>query len=159
MKRGYILNVYDALNFDIGFFDDTGIEDVAHQTFEFSSGTGTTATNGKSYRCHLKDVRFKPVAKCHPDYGHAKRILIQWTDYTNGYIDCQIYNVDTYGRLIVELFDPFTEESLKEYITRQFSTIICHYQHSTGSIRLLDYDAERRIARPISFQLPPKKIQ
>lgn len=164
MLLGNILNIYDSLNFDVGFESDIALDTVNHEPYEYKTAvsvpdiiendTNLPIVAGKSYRCHLKDLRFRANAKCHHDYAISKKILIQWSDYSDGHVLCKIHNIDTYNRLIVEIFDPFTMESYKTYLINNFQTIFCIYQYNTPTVKLNEMHAERMIPRPKSFQLP-----
>ena len=160
MQRGYILNIYDPLNFDIGFEEEIDMQTGSHDVYQYThlaaieSPEESSVKTAKSYRCHLKDLRFKANAKCHHDFGIAKKVLIQWSDYSDGHVNCKIHNIDTYNRLIVEIFDPFTLESYKTYLVQNFQTIFCIYQYSTPTVRLNEMRPDRLIPRPKSFQLP-----
>lgn len=158
MQRGYILNIFDSLNFDIGFIDDIGIEGATSVEFQYSIsnelGVDTDILTGKSYRCHIKDLRFRPNARFHHDFRISKNILIQWSDYSDGNVMCKIHNVDTYNRLIVEVFDPFTLENYKTYLVNNFPTIFSMYQYASSTVKLSELKIGRNIPRPLSFQLP-----
>ena len=198
MQTGYVLNIYDSLNYDIGFECDIEGDSVIHEKYvycqtdnvldpclqnnlpfddisklnlsvheysdddyvspqsePFSVQPSSKLSVGNSYRCHLKDLRFRNNAKLHPDYGNSKKILIQWSDYSNGFVLCKIHNIDTYNRLIVELFDPFSRESYKTYLIKNFPTIFCLYQTmSNTTIKLNELPNDRKIPRPKTFQLP-----
>ena len=64
---GNILNIYDSLNFDIGFKEEIGDIDVQPEMYEYTDINSTSeliekqddmeVVNGKSYRCHLRDLR------------------------------------------------------------------------------------------------------
>jgi len=169
MQYGHVLNVYDPLNFDIGLWSPDYVAgkktthyelytycyiDTIQELLDFDE-KGVDFIQGKSYRCHLKDIRFKNNARLHPDYGIAKKMLIQWTDFTNGWVLHKIYNIDIYDRLIVELFDPYTTQSFKDYLLTNFPSIFCSYQyHNTPTVHLSDFSYNREIKRPDSLELP-----
>lgn len=198
MKRGYVLNIYDSLNYDIAFHEDIDepsiicedfmfsetytiqdpcLVDTQHQLITskpidvddendeqqaknvaeynelFTNKKPVSVQKGKSYRCHMKDLRFRTNAKMHHDYNISKKILIQWTDFTNGFVNVEFHKVDVYNRLIVELYDPLTNESFKDYLLKNFPTILCYYQQPTTTIKLSEMNIGRAIPRPMSYQL------
>jgi hypothetical protein len=113
----------------------------------------TNVCEGQSYRCHMKDLRFRTNSKIHHDFNISKKLLIEWTDYTNGYVLVDVFRVDTYNRLIVELYDPFTKESFKTYLMTNFPTIFCYYQQQAVTVKLSEMNISRPIPRPKSFQI------
>ena len=128
MKVGYVLNIYDSLNFDIFIKDiddemsdviserftycatndimDTCLYDTAYCTptqgpidFAFSDdesdysglienikdynttinkhNINNTTNEGQSYRCHMKDLRFRTNSRMHHDFNISKKMLIE----------------------------------------------------------------------------------
>ena len=204
MRLGYILNIYDSLNYDIYIPNIDKMENVISEEFTFcsshdvmdsclyrtdhavtttdpvviesdgsdmdeiktvaaseyniflstrTSSEGDIVCRGKSYRCHMKDLRFRNNSKIHHDYGISKNMLIKWTDFTNGYVFVDVFKVDVYNRLIVELYDPLTRESFKNYLINNFPTIFCYYQQPSTTVKLSELTLNRPIPRPRSFQL------
>jgi hypothetical protein len=161
MIRGYILNIFDSLNLDIGFEDLPELTGIPHdKMYTYTTGEELSVKTGKSYRCHIKDLRFRNNHRVHPDFNISKKVLMQWSDYSDGHVLCKIHNIDTFNRLIVELFDPFTLESYKNYLIQNFKTIFCVYnEYNTPTIRIDESAANRMIPRPKSFQLPDFSYQ
>jgi hypothetical protein len=202
LYTGYMLNIYDSLNYDIfigGYESDSGgvtreeftycqtndiLDPCLYDNEFWTTTTGpieidkdadndetflhnlnvynekmrsrkseATIQNGFSYRCHMKDLRFRHNAKIHHDHAISKRMLIQWTDYMNGTVLVDAHKVDVYNRLIVDIYDPFTKESFKSYLINNFPTILCNYQQTTTTVKLSELSIGRGIPRPKSFGL------
>ena len=205
-KLGYVLNVFDSLNYDIFIIDDNidadndvDKSDIVTKEFTYcvtnnimdpclydtqcclpykkpldiqsddddNTCKQVTELNkklhdfnlnaelkkGKSLRCHTKDIRFRNNARLHHDFYISKKMIIQWIDYTNGFVLMNIFKTDPYNRLIVDLYDPLTHESFKTYLMSNFPTIFCQYQQFSITVKLSEMDKKRSIPRPRSFML------
>lgn len=165
-RSAFVVNIYDPLNFDMAFpeslpvkyesginqaftfYETTDILDpflfterqVAHEYEEYipDDQEPTPIRTGRSYRCHMKDLKFRLNAKYHTDYYNVKRLLIQWTNLHNGWVKYRLFNVDIYKRLIVEILDPETGESFKDYLLTNYGNIFCHCREQPTTIHMSD---------------------
>lgn len=183
----FVVNIFDPLNFDMAFDGDIHpkYEQAISQAYTYFQSDNlldpmltayrshsmvpyyddyqpdfndNAILTGRSYRCHMKDLKFRSNAKFHPDYYLAKRILTQWIDLHNGWVHCKLYNVDIYKRLIVDLFDIETGESFKEYLVEQFPTVFCHSREQSTTVHLSQRSATHVVQRPIIFSSIPSLV-
>lgn len=126
--RGYVINVYDPVNYDIDihFDPDTNnkYKDVFKSYYTCISLDSKDTENRlplqrPAYRCRVKgismerrDINEKTVRNATNDIN--KKIYL-----FNGWVDCYVNDIDYYNRILVELYDPITGESLTDDIFYQ----------------------------------------
>lgn len=133
-QLGYILNIYDAINFDIG------LEEITFRGIlceKYSYKQDHRESSGTSYRCRLKGLEYKPNVKYSPEYKKSKMDVVQMIDRLNGWMVCRWFSVDTYKRLIIQLIDPITEENLANYLMDKFPDTFQRYR-SGGKKRMME---------------------
>jgi len=113
--RGYVVNIHDAINYDIDFDFPPGLisryDDVIKNTYQYRDATGEKV--GTTYRCRLKGI--KVVASQRPPRDGYLAISRQ-IDRQNGWIIATVSDVDIYSRLLVTLYDPITSECLSDQL-------------------------------------------
>jgi hypothetical protein len=136
------LNIYDAINFDIGLEEITFRGILSEKYTYKQEGEENTGT---SYRCRLKGLEYRPNVKYTPEYKRSKMDVVQLIDRLNGWMVCRWFSVDTYKRLIIQLVNPVTEENLAVYLLDKFPDIFQRYR-SGGKKRFLERNS---IERPL----------
>ena len=131
---GYIVNVHDAINFDIDLFltpqQRVQYRHVITNEYQYKEESSTEEVKiGKVYRCRLKGIQVSDHAsrKTKSELYVASQDIIQMTDRSNGWIICVIDSVDVYNRLLVDLLDPVTCESLKDFLFHQYESLFTEY--------------------------------
>jgi hypothetical protein len=138
-QLGYILNIYDAINFDIG------LEDITYRGIlceKYHYRQHEKDCTGISYRCRLKGIEYKPNVKYTADYKKSKLDIVQLIDRLNGWMVCRWFSVDTYKRLIIQLTDPITDENLSSYLLEKFPDTFQRYR-SGGKRRITELDRQQ----------------
>lgn len=113
-QLGFIVNIYDALNYDIDFpyIDKTTrnskmLEPVIHNKYSYkhilNNGTLTAESMGTSYRCRLNGIEIN-------NSTYNRKILKQYTtdvkkiiDRVDGWCECYFRGVDVFNRLLIDV--------------------------------------------------------
>lgn len=131
---GYTVNVHDAINFDIDLFlpsqQRMRFRHVISNEYQYKEELSSEEIKtGKVYRCRLKGIQVsehnsrKSKSRMHA----ATRDVRHATDRSNGWVICVIDSVDVYNRLLVDLLDPKTHESLKECLLSDYDDLFIPY--------------------------------
>lgn len=126
---GYVVNIHDAVNYDIDLFlsDElkTRYSNVITNTYTYQDDSGFNV--GVAYRCRLKGIGLHQTKKRPDDFSFRRKrhnanenriIRLAQIDMTkqidrqNGWVLCNISDVDVYKRLLVTLMDPITKDDL-----------------------------------------------
>ena len=109
--KGFVVRVFDSLNFDIDFILDSETESlydsVTKNTYRYVDYYGKEHIS-RSFRCRLDGVG---VNKDTQDKRFAYRDHVRSSHIVNlfdGWIDCYISDIDVYGRLLID-YAPFKE--------------------------------------------------
>jgi len=124
-QLGYILNIYDSINFDVGL-DEITFQGILNEKYTYKENG--KEYSGISYRCRLKGLEYKPNVKFNPEYKQSKLDVIKLIDRLNGWMICRWFSVDTYKRLIVQLINPITNEMLTNYLLGTYPSIFQKYR-------------------------------
>jgi hypothetical protein len=84
---------------------------------------------GTTYRCRVKGVVVRECKSKHArrSLNRALRETMCWIRRTSGYFNCEVSDVDTYNRLLIELFDPVTGQSLTEHMLKTYPWLFSAY--------------------------------
>lgn len=135
--KGYVVNVHDALNFDIDLelspdveqnyrqvkkdeydYQDLGPEFL--RTADMKMMVTCERHRGTAYRCHVRGVGSRP-----PESGEDKWKINNMSIDIDGLIDradrwvlCRIGDIDVYGRILVDLtiLTPSENIDLRDYL-------------------------------------------
>jgi hypothetical protein len=168
---GYVVNVHDAINFDIDLIFPPDLESTQQYSIAITNiytyqNTNANANNtteeineGSTYRCRLKGVGMqksngRPDGR--PDGRPEKKTeenrlsreahiaMIKQLDRQNGWVLVEISAVDVYRRLLVTLFDPITGDNLSSILFRpEFEKVFIRHQKSSN------WPVGRPVGRPI----------
>jgi hypothetical protein len=85
------------------------------------------------YRCRLRNI--DRVATCSSAIAReALHQLVHRIDGFNGWCIAQVHGMDEFNRVLIDVFDPFTGESLVEWMLDKFPAVIVPYRPKTGQI-------------------------
>lgn len=139
---GYTVNVHDAINFDIDLFitsqQRTRFRHVISNEYQYKEELSSEEIkSGKVYRCCLKGIQVSDHnSRKFKSRMHAATLDVRHaTDRSNGWVICVIDSVDVYNRLLVDLLDPKTHESLKECLLSDYDDIFMPYIPHTSDHR------------------------
>ena len=131
---GYTVNVHDAINFDIDLFltsaQRTRFRHVITNEYQYKEESSTEKIKtGKVYRCRLKGIQVSDhnSKKSKAEMYAATRDVKHATDRSNGWVICAIDSIDVYNRLLVDILDPKTHESLKECLLSDYGDLFTPY--------------------------------
>lgn len=123
---GFIVNSYDGTNYDIDIIFPEGIEElyedkVITNPYEFferaTCECPPVKMNRKTYRCRLKGIKTNNKVKSDPDL--MKKIsndVLNFKNRCNGWVFLNIGDIDVFKRMLVEMFDPISGESLNQVL-------------------------------------------
>ena len=157
MIKGYVVYIHDSVNYDI---DLDLSEEMVAQYWNVISNKYTYYTTpeaalvqrpdaseqtkqvGVAYRC-----RIKGISALYRKYNNKPRLVhvahqevSRRIDRQNGWVLCQVGEVDIYRRLLVDLYDPITKENLNSILLQpKYSTVYRPYQDTT-KIQILRRD-------------------
>jgi len=138
MIIGFVVNVYNPLNFDIdlGTMDDVYIRQLLNR-HKFITSTDYQYTDddsshpvhtGMTFRCRLAGIlKKKPGSYPSIDYIYSLRKLIYHIHKLNGWVYVRIIGVDRYQRLLVELYDVITGVSIMDELLTYPSVYITYH--------------------------------
>lgn len=137
--KGFIVNVHDATNYDIDLdipekignkYGNVISNSYTYKDlgYDFSGGFSLCPElekKGKTYRCRLKGVginhhnSWKNIWKQNQCSVEIKQLI----DRTDGWVTCNLYNVDIYKRLLVDVIinTPSEKINLREFLLKKIS--------------------------------------
>lgn len=148
-QLGYILNIYDAINFDIGL-EDISFRGVLSEKYTYKQDGREFL--GISYRCRLKGLEYKPNVRYSLEYKQSKMDVVKLIDRLNGWMICRWFSVDTYKRLIVQLTNPVTDELLTNYLLDTYPSIFQRYKSGSKKSQFMETDLPPAISSNMSHQ-------
>jgi hypothetical protein len=118
---GYIVNIWDPLNYQISLDLPENLSDkIYHEFYTYKDSLNGPEKIGKVYRCRLKNLRI-----CRQTFRDSQNLIQSVINRVNGWVICKALYVDKYQRLIVELYDPVTFENFSDILSQCKS--ISHY--------------------------------
>ncbi|HSW76486.1 MAG TPA: hypothetical protein VLG50_05550 [Candidatus Saccharimonadales bacterium] len=106
---GFVVNTYDALNYDIDFpFVDIKLLDTVksneyHYKNIMKNGHLSSSLKGKSYRCRLNGIE---INAHHYNRSQIKKYtndVRKLFDRGDGWIECTLKGIDVFKRLLVDI--------------------------------------------------------
>lgn len=141
---GYVVNVHDAINFDIDLsFTSTQRYQYRHvitNEYEYKEKSSEDERkSGKAYRCRLKGIQLISHRSKESDQLMRKAIkdMIQMINRCDGWVVCVIDGADVYNRLLIDVVDPalFPEyyRSYREVLFKRYPNLFTKYipQHKS----------------------------
>ena len=148
---GFIVNIHDPLNFDIDILDIENVEflsNVISNEYSYQDENFHPVKASKAFRCRLNGISYRTKRKL-----ETSRQNKFFNDIRKGknWVKIKIFGVDAYSRLLVEIFDPITEESFNnKLISSDFGDIFHSYifQSSKNGNMGRDFNFLRQKSRP-----------
>lgn len=139
----FVVNVHNALNFDLDLehIPNSLLRGIAHERYTYVTREKDRNdlyrhVDGRAYRCRIQHL--SKVHGCPPDkFRFALRRIMRRIDALNGWVvvhpvlhmPSQRLTLDRFGRVLVDLFDPHTGESLGEWMRDAFPGVIQTYSY------------------------------
>ena len=154
---GYIVNVHDAVNYDIDLLLDDELRkrywNVITNNYVYS-GIDNVEHNSTTYRCRLKGIGInnptvlssspgmkgklkvskKPRTFQSPALREATITMIRQFDRFNGWVICTVSDVDVYRRLLITIIDPVSKRDLRDILFAESPALFCPYELENGSL-------------------------
>lgn len=145
---GFVVNVHDAINFDIDLSFTPSqryhYRHVIQNDYKYKEEASDEAIkSGKAYRCRLKGIQLSSSHKVHGKsvtMSKATTDMEHMIDRSNGWVICVIDSVDVYNRLLIDLIDPalYPEKyaSYSELLFTGYPQLFTKYvpQHHSSSV-------------------------
>lgn len=115
---GYVVNVYNLLNYDIDLIlDDYKYKNVVFN--EYTYQCDDIIYTSKSYRCRLNGILI------HDKNNKKKKHMYTYEinkkiDKVDGWIQCYIAGVDVFNRLLIDIIIPH-DINIKDYLMQDES--------------------------------------
>jgi len=126
---GFVVNAYSALNLDIDImFDDEKSAALYTQSssksYYFEDKDGDTYRS-KAYRCRLVGLSLIPGKK----FPSRKVLdtLQKKIHEQRDWVILKISDIDSYNRILVEIIDPLSKNSINDYIIVKFPEVYRKY--------------------------------
>jgi hypothetical protein len=123
MRVGFVVNVFNALNYDIDIFGISPSPTCLDYTYMDENGI---PLYGKTHRCRLAGILRKKGAIPHDDYVLSMRIIHMFFNRLNGWVLVKMVGEDKFKRILVELIDPISGQTLNQLL-RELSTVYIPY--------------------------------
>lgn len=163
---GYIVNVHDAVNYDIDLLFDDALRkkywNVITNNYVYMEDD-QVARDSITYRCRLKGIGIntpgsfdgkmnsptvkgktraskKPRKFQSPALREATINMIRQFDRFNGWVICTVSDVDVYRRLLITIIDPISKRDLRDILFAESPALFCPYELDTGNSELLNDD-------------------
>lgn len=146
--KGYVVNVFDSLNFDIDLdLPDTirrRYANVISNKYTYKDDNGQIKT-GTAYRCRLRGISVLTKSRGRSNYRGVSRALIilqrkahvdiiHQIDRQNGQVLVTASDVDIYRRLLIDIFDPISNIDMRSLILRpEYQAVYQVYQGNSTS--------------------------
>jgi len=128
---GFIVNVHDQINFDIDLNLNSKIKNrysrVIINEYCYTDPSSEGIRRGLTYRCRLRGVSLDSKDKYSKMLQESRINILRKIDRQNGWAICTVSDVDIYNRILVDLYDPITGESINEYLLTQYKEIYRPY--------------------------------
>jgi len=120
MINGYVVNVYNVLNYDIDFnlelsqYKNVITNDYTYQLIDEPE----KQYKGKTYRCRLNGLLIHNKNNKKKKHSYTFDIIKQ-IDRADGWVQCCIIGVDTFNRLLVDIV--INQFNVKDYLLQDLS--------------------------------------
>lgn len=134
--QGFITQVYDSANFDI----DIELDDDTKQKYDevFKNGyiaidmdaDHVTSERRRAYRCRVKGVVVDKGRRDHSANISARQAankIEKKVKLYNSWVTCYVNEIDQYSRILVDLYDPITGESMTDQIFSEHPDVFTKY--------------------------------
>ena len=136
--RSYVINIYDPVNYDLDIEFDVDTKKLYNSIFKsFYTSISLDADNIEdrlpvvrpAYRCRIKGVSMQRGDSYDSVVREVTRELNKKIYLFNGWVDCVASDIDYYNRILVELYDPITGESLTNSLfnSQKYKHIFARY--------------------------------
>lgn len=133
---GYVVNTHSSLDYDIHlFFPHEMIarryESCFRKYYYYRDAGSDVIKQGIAYRCRLKGIK---VIKQHSEKEKREKkksrsqheidshiMMLRRIDLLNGWVVCDISNIDIYQRILVSIRDVITNEDFGQILMKNFS--------------------------------------
>jgi hypothetical protein len=138
MIIGFVANVYNPVNFDIdlGTMTDFHIRQLLSRhklvttqytyTDDNPIALNPSIRTGMTFRCRLAGILIKKNELPALDYSASLRKLTYHVNKLNGWVYVNIIGIDRYQRVLVELYDVITGESIVNQLLA-YSSVYMNY--------------------------------
>lgn len=115
---GFVVNVWDPLNYQIDLPINPELEKkIFHEKYKYVDPPGVELKEGKVFRCRLRNIKKINVLNVQKT-KELEREMENRISRLNGWVLCEPFHIDTYHRLIVDLYDPITLENFYDIIIK-----------------------------------------
>lgn len=145
----YVIGIRDSLNLHLDIYWSLEMEarysSALNYTYEFvSEELGPNVQSRKAFSCHLRGVEI--INSTPQEFQNTKEAYIYISsriNQSNGWVLVSVSDIDIYRRVLVNVFDLITRESLNAGLLKQTSR--------TG------YPIAREYVRPVRSSFQPHK--
>lgn len=145
----YVVQVHNAVNFDLDLenlpqdlLDGIEPKKYAYVEKEEDRSDLYKHRDGRVYRCRVQHLSRVP-GSTQQDFNEAQRHIVRRIDKLDGWIYVRpVMNsatrglaLDSYDRILVDIFDPLTSENIAEWILATFPGVIQRYTPHNGPSR------------------------
>lgn len=113
---GFVVNIFNSLNFDIFIEDLPPPQGEMFNEFTYVDEHDPTIKRGKTHRCRLAGILRRKHPVPYEDYITSVRFINMLIYKLNGWVLVKIKGRDKFRRLLVELFDIITGESINDML-------------------------------------------
>ncbi len=106
---GFVVNIFNTLNYDIHI---EGIPNTYGCEYTYVDEIDSITKVGKTHRCRLSGILRKKHPLVYDEYIQSSRATMMQIQKANGWVLVRICGEDKFKRLLVELFDVITGQSL-----------------------------------------------
>lgn len=131
--KGFVINVHDALNLDIDIIVPKHLRRQFRTQYSNAFINGYVYKQdgeikfGIAYRCRLKGLKKKnPTSNLNAAYIRASQIVIS----NELWLDCLVFGMDSYRRLIVDIIDPRSETHLCDILLTNYPDVFVKYSNA-----------------------------
>ena len=90
-------------------------ESALNYSYKYISEESDGPRLGQVNSCHLKGLKMDSLS----NMKRAYIIISKISSENNGWVKVRLYDIDVYGRILIELLDPMSEESINERLMRE----------------------------------------
>lgn len=135
--NGFIINVKDAINFDIDLeippefkqlYENVIIQEYTYKNLDSINSFWSERIHGKAYRCRLNGIGTTNHKDCKSRNSETikqnRNVFIdvkRFIDRADGWVNCTLTDIDIHGRLLIEMNIEINSEviNLKDFILKQ----------------------------------------